>query len=643
MSVQFGRHNFKGRPIETCYLARVDDYLAPHGPDAKGNFSRIGTTILHRAFHTTRESLGECQPLTLPAGEIFTWCGRLDNRDELTALLRTRLSLSSSDLSIAAAAYVAWGIACFPKLIGDWALSVWSPVTETVLLAKDFLGTQRLFYCLEDDHLRWSSVLEALVLPERKSFSLSEEYLAGWFSHFPAEHLTPYIGIDSLPAACSVTLGHGKRIIRRFWDFDAAPAERHRSDADYEEHFRTLFSQSVARRLRSSEPVLAELSGGVDSSAIVCVADAVVASSQSRIARLDTISYFNEMEPNWNERPYFEAVEKKRGQTGCQVNLDSAESFLLEWKIERFLAWPGPGGHYTEAAKRFAAHVESGGYRVLLSGIGGDEVTGGVPTPIPELTNYLAKFRLLSLWKCLQLWALERREPWIHLLSETLREFFPESLRSRFCSHALSPWLTEGFLRRNRKIFLEHGPRLHLFGRLPSFEQNLETIGHLRRALACELSTVPPVYEKRYPFLDRDLLQFLFTVPREQLVRPGQRRSLMRRALVGIVPDLVLSRKRKAYIARMPLVAISSGWKQISEMCDQMLVTSAGMVSRELFLEELNRARQHCEVPIGPLLRVLGIESWLRSLERYQIWDGTSVFPSGRLAAPTNGLPSLAS
>jgi hypothetical protein len=90
-------------------------------------------------------------------------------------------------------------------------------------------------------------------------------------------------------------------------------------------------------------------------------------------------------------------------------------------------------------------------------------------------------------------------------------------------------------------------------------------------------------------------------------------------------------------------VAISSGWKQVSEMCDQMLATSVGMVSRELFLEELNRARQHCEVPIGPLLRVLGIESWLRSLARFEVWDGTSVFPSRRPAAPATGLPGLAS
>ena len=59
----------------------------------------------------------------------------------------------------------------------------------------------------------------------------------------------------------------------------------------------------------------------------------------------------------------------------------------------------------------------------------------------------------------------------------------------------------------------------------------------LRRQLACDALSSEPPYEKRYPYLDRALLEFMYAIPREQLVRPGQRRSLMRRALVGIVPD----------------------------------------------------------------------------------------------------------
>jgi asparagine synthetase B (glutamine-hydrolysing) len=77
----------------------------------------------------------------------------------------------------------------------------------------------------------------------------------------------------------------------------------------------------------------------------------------------------------------------------------------------------------------------------------------------------------------------------------------------------------------------------------------METLPHLFPQILSRL-------EYRYPFLDKDLVSFLFSIPREQIVRPGRRRSLMRRALVGIVPDGILERRRKAFQLRAPLAAL---------------------------------------------------------------------------------------
>jgi asparagine synthase len=97
-------------------------------------------------------------------------------------------------------------------------------------------------------------------------------------------------------------------------------------------------------------------------------------------------------------------------------------------------------------------------------------------------------------------------------------------------------------------IQLRHLPEARVFGPLPSFQMNLDALNGLRSQLGCSSLSSAPRYEKRYPYLDRDLLEFVYAIPREQLVRPGQRRSLMRRALIGIVPDVILQRKRKAGI-----------------------------------------------------------------------------------------------
>ena len=87
---------------------------------------------------------------------------------------------------------------------------------------------------------------------------------------------------------------------------------------------------------------------------------------------------------------------------------------------------------------------------------------------------------------------------------------------------------------------------MKLFGPLPSFQDNIDNLNGERRLLAsCPLQS-ELLREVRFPYLDRDLLEFMYAIPREQIVRVGQRRSLMKRALVGIVPDELLNRKTKS-------------------------------------------------------------------------------------------------
>jgi asparagine synthase (glutamine-hydrolysing) len=137
----------------------------------------------------------------------------------------------------------------------------------------------------------------------------------------------------------------------------------------------------------------------------------------------------------------------------------------------------------------------------------------------------------------------------------------------------------------------------------------------LQRQLACEVLASDPPREKRYPYLDRNLLEFMYSVPREQLVRPGQRRSLMRRALVGIVPDELLNRRRKAFVARAPLATILAEWAHLTELSQRMASSSLGVVDGELFREAVQKARQGKEIPTVTVLRTLAIERWLQRMK----------------------------
>ncbi len=613
MSIQFGRWNFDGRPVDRDYLKKVSPLIAPYGPDDAGSYSKENISILYRAFHTTKESRREAQPHLTPAGAILTWDGRLDNRAELIRQLGELVTTDSTDVEIVSAAYEYWWQDCFAMLIGDWALSIWNPHTRSLILAKDPIGTRPLYYSFDDKQVTWSTILDPLVLFAGKSFALCEEYIAGWFSFFPAAHLTPYVGIHSVPPSSSVLIRREKHTVSKYWDFDPAKKIRYRTDGEYEEHFRVVFGEAVRRRLRSDSPILAELSGGMDSSSIVCMADTIIARGTAETPRLDTISYYDDSEPNWNERPYFTKVEEKRGRTGTHIDMGSQELFKFEFDSDHFAATPGSsGGRPSEASRQIAACITSKGNRVVLSGIGGDEVMGGVPTPIPELEDLLARGHFRTLAHQLKVWALNKRKPWFYLLFDAARGFFPPALVGVPKHKRPAPWFNPAFVKRNRAALTGYDDRTKIFGPLPSFQENVSTVDALRRQLACsDLSSHLP-REKRYPYLDRGLLEFVSAIPREQLVRPGQRRSLMRRALIGIVPDELLNRKRKAFVTRGPRVGIAAEWPHLLELGQHLLMSSLGIADSTPFVEALQKTRQGADVSIVPLMRTLGIELWLR-------------------------------
>ncbi len=627
MSVQFGRWNFEGQSPTPDYIEKVSATLAPYGPDSNEAYSKGDVKILYRAFYTTNESRRETQPYVSSSGAVITWDGRLDNRADLISELRDSLTIASTDVVIVAAAFERWGDKCFAKLIGDWALSIWNPIHCSLILAKDPIGTRHLYYSFDNNQVSWSTILDPLVRLAGKTFGINEEYIAGWFSYFPDAHLTPYVGIHDVPPSSSVFLrplkGGVKRIVRKYWDFDPAKTIRYTTDAEYEEHFRNVFSQAVQRRLRSDRPVLAELSGGLDSSSIVCVADTVIARGGAETPRLDTISWFDDsydhIEPDSNELHWITKVEENRGRIGCHINLrslkrhtSSQNSITSEFDKDRFAATPRPNLELSEHFKQYAAHMLSHGHRVTLSGIGGDEVTfGEVPTPTPELQNLLARGRFFRLGRQLDAWAVKMRKPRLPLLREAARGFFSCALTGLSIDIRPAPWFHPDFVRRNYVALCGYPSRVKLFGPLPSFQQNLVMLNVLRRLLANWDLQPQMLREVRLPYLDRDFLEFLYSIPREQIVGVGKRRFLMKRALVGIVPDELLNRRRKAFVPQEPKTDRSTEWPRFADIDKHMVSNSIGIIDQNGFEDALQKARRNDDVPIGILRDTLELESWL--------------------------------
>ena len=317
MSALFGVWNLDGRPIEAECLRGAASLLASEGRDGQTIFAKDNLGIVYLPFHTTMESRRETQPHVSRSNLVIGWEGRLDNRDELAKDLRDQACDGAADVTLVAASFEKWGARSFARFLGDWVLSVWNPAEQTLYLGKDYLGIRHLYYSLTTTRVVWSTHLEPLVLGA--SLSVDDEYIAGYLANYPSAHRTPYREIQAVPPGRFVAIHNGTAVEHRYWSVSARSRVQYKADSEYEEHFHGLFRQAVKRRLRSDSPVLAELSGGIDSSSIVCMADDLLHEGEAEAIRLDTLSTLDPRESGGDEH-YFTQIEKKRGRVGHHLN-----------------------------------------------------------------------------------------------------------------------------------------------------------------------------------------------------------------------------------------------------------------------------------------------------------------------------------
>lgn len=134
------------------------------------------------------------------------------------------------------------------------------------------------------------------------------------------------------------------------------------------------------------------------------------------------------------------------------------------------------------------------------------------------------------------------------------------------------------------------------------------------------------------PYLHRPLVEFLLAVPLTQKLRPGETRSLMRRALRGLLPEKVLNRKGKKGPDEAFLRAVAREWSRLRPMFENAQVSSRGYVDNEAFLETLERARHGCHnISLG-LVRTITLEFWLRSLQNRSLSESGAA-TKGKAAA----------
>lgn len=632
----FGIWNFDGRPVERSLLARMGAALAHRGPDEAGLLLDEGVGLGCRFSRQAPQSASERQPLVRRPGVALVFDGRLDNREELIAALRDGhdVSTHTSDPALAAAAYEAFGVEVAARLNGDFALVVFDPREHRLVLARDAIGVRPMYYRHTRESLIFASEIKALLMHPQVTVRPNDRVLAGLLLsqlHLQDDDGTTFFdGIRSVPPSHVAIVSAADGTVRRYWDFDPDEPSRRTSFEECAETFRVHFQRSVQRRLRTVHSVAVSVSGGLDSSSIYCVAQELCRHDGTDGSHVMGLTYTSH-DGSWaDESRFVDAIERHCGHPIQYVDAGPPGLLNRSRELIRHVESPMLDAQWNRS-DQFLTAVRDSGARVLLTGHWGDQVLFDQAYLIDLLRSFS--------WRTIRAHLSEYR----HWFPDAEGGEFERRLLADVVQYALPHWVRRGIravrAARRRSASPDDWYTKHFRDRAPSdmFRHDLSpsrtsSATVLARSLYREVRSryhvlclqwdnkMASMYglDMAFPFLDRDLIEFVMSVPGELLSRNGVPKALLREALRGIVPDQVLRRTWKADFTHIVNDGIGREYPQlVGILRPDALVVQLGYVDAD----KLERGLLTMRAEVGAatscvaswhLSKLLALELWLQ-------------------------------
>ncbi len=601
----------------SAILAPMSAALAACGPDDVHVVDDGSAAMAFRALHVRADSRLSRQPLTTGDGLSIAWDGRLDNRQ--TLLPHLDVDAGASDVEVVLAAYRRWHEGFVAWLVGDFAVALRDARRQRLYLARDPFAARPLFFAARPEAVLWASTVRALAASGLVPLEVDDRWVGAYLISAPGANRTPFAAVEVVAPGELITMTPDRRRRRRFWEPDGSRSVRYQRDEDYEEAFRELFVASVRNRLRASGPVMAELSGGLDSSSIVCVADGLIAGGDVEASEIHTQSWVYDHAAAADERPFIEVVEQHTGRPTVHLLEDDFPVLTGFEQARPFV--PHPWQNWSLGRRRTTEMMRERGARLMFSGYAGDHLLWSEVGAPSHLADYVVQMRPLRLLQELGEWHRQAGHPLPYLLWEGILKPLWRSTRGKSNAHELDfgfAWLTLEMRRQMASFFAESLERRSRW-MLPSRLLRAETMHWAVNSRSWILDDIELGFETCYPFLDRPLVEFCLAIPFEQIARPHEMRSLHRRSLKGILPETVRVRECKRGPSDATMHAFRREWPVIRGLFEghDARLYQRGHVDRDAFLDELRRIRHGMYGDHAIVIRALQVEVWLRFIERY--------------------------
>lgn len=542
-----------GKPADAATLERMTQSLVHRGPDDSGHYLDGSVGLGFRRLAILDLSPAGHQPMVSDDGRfVLVFNGEIFNYVELRKELTDAgyQFYSTGDSEVLLNAYRHWGAACLSKLNGMWAFIVYDRVNRRLFGSRDRFGVKPLFMYRQREQVLFASEIKAIrasgLYQGGINWKVASRFLVEGNLDDTGESF--YEGIDPVPAGSAFELDlDGAWKSWMYWDLDHVPSVEAKDPA---KEFAELFEDAVRLRMRSDVPVGVCLSGGLDSTSIICAAVRQRAeSSQSASEPLQAFCY---MAKEFDESRY---ISDTLAMTGARLTVLQTNPRELWDSLRRMLWYQDEPVHTMTAAVGYHLMnlVATRGIRVVLNGQGADENIGGY---FSFFSDYWLELLSRGQWR--HAMAEIRTHVEVHggrslghakdvamrLLVSSLHQvpMYRSLARVRHIRKVQShPWFTEDLTAR---FSIDDRPRI--VNQLNGVLKRAVTHSPLPLYLRIEdRNSMAHSVEVRLPFLDYRLVSFLFGLPAHWKVHGPWNKFILREAMRGHIPESVRVRPDK--------------------------------------------------------------------------------------------------
>ncbi|WOX58349.1 asparagine synthase (glutamine-hydrolyzing) [Methanoculleus receptaculi] len=594
-----GQLHLAGGAADPELVRRMSDLLKHRGPDGDGIYVDGMVALAHRRLAIIDLSEEGHQPMTNEDGTLWlVFNGEIYNYRELMEELiaHGHQFRSRTDSEVILHAYEEWGTGCLQRFNGMWAFALWDGRRRELFCARDRLGIKPFYYARTGDSFLFASEIKALRVHPEVGRHPNEKMVSAFLAWGLADHTdqTMFDGVlQLLPAHYMIVGENGIVEHAAFWEVTVNPALE--SEPDSDEHlsraFLSLLEDAVDLHLRSDVPVGTCLSGGLDSSTLTVLINRVLrrGSPGGEPPRQNTFSACFE-DKRCDESTYIDIVVESTGVRSHRV-YPAADAIWVD--IERLLYINDePFAALTLYSQYCVMRLARDEVKVVLDGQGADELLAG----------YIA-------YQYCHIRELVRGFHILRAARETLGTL-------RHHSDFLSYTLTQLFARKkHRNLIRMEGSRTPRYrGTLSEvletdlMRANLPYLLHWEDRTSMAFSI-----EARVPFLDYRVVEFLASLPVDQKIRGGVTKFVLRKAIRGLVPEVIRCRMDKKGFATPEEV-----WMQ-GDMSEKVLeiLSSEAFKSRPYWdadaVAESYKAFLQGNMPYSSeIWRIVCCELWLR-------------------------------